>query len=201
MRDKEMTKEVYIRLKDGEKEAELKIEVIEPEHQLSMIDGMLRFFDVQVDFKELSDIYRRSGKAYQEFYEKIDSDKNYEDEKPEEKPAEKIDSEKYAEELKIQNDHYVTGMKYDLLNNPLYRCRYKCTCGAESNHYVRVGTKYIHCYTCNRALKVKPATTFGEVEHGKNPELYRDNKGNFYVAGRFEQEVKTPDDAEKDLEN
>lgn len=221
-------KEIYIRLRDGEKESELKMNHIEDEHKLSVIDGLFKFFDVEVDFKDLADIYHRSGKAYQDFYDNIDSETDYNDEKP------KVDTEQWAATLKEElessqakksketliensnkdhqstepikaaphlnsNDHFLTGIKYDSLGKPLYRCRYKCPdkqCEHESNHYVKIGTQHVRCWQCQRMLKVKPATSFGEPDKEKNPDMYRDDNGNFYIAGSFEMSAKTLADKE-----
>ena len=213
-----MTKEIYIRFRDGEKEAELQMNSIDKEHQLSVVDGLLKFFDINVDFKGLSDIYHRSAKAYKDFYEEIDTNSDYKDEKLEEE-KEPINVEDYVENLKSHNEeiaenkhaltsynsepeYFTTGIKHDTINQPLYKCRYKCKCGHEGNHYIKIGSKTVYCWqrNCGRTMKVRPATTFGEVQKDKNPELFRDSKGNFFVAGDFEPEIITLDDIEKEME-
>lgn len=216
-----MTKEVYIRFKDGEKESELKLESINSEHQLALMDGVFKFFNLDVDFKELATIYHRSGKAYQEFFEKMDANTDYKEELTEPK----VNTEQYATALKetvietekakvvehktingyhpsydLKNtDYFTTGIKYDSLGKPLYKCRYKCPqCNDESNHYVKTATQHVRCWKCQRMLKVQPATVHGEPEKANNPEIYRDTNGNFYVAGSFEIEIKTLADIEKE---
>jgi hypothetical protein len=195
-----MEKEVYIRLRSGDKESELNLKQVSAEHQLALMDGIFKFFDLDVDFKEISDIYHRSGKAYQEFFNEVDNI-----EKPIKDTPKKVDPEEYAASLQKQEaiqqqsvpDHFVTGIKYDRLNRPLYKCRYKCSdCATERNHYIKIGTKNIRCYGCQRILKVKPATAFGEPEKEKDPNMYRDSNGNFYIAGNFEPDVKTFADKE-----
>jgi hypothetical protein len=213
-----MTKQIFIRLKDGEKESELKMDAFASEHQLAVIDGLFKFFDVHVDFKELADVYMRSGEAYKSFFEKMDSDVPYNNEQSKEKRVgtakiTKVDAEQYENALKetetatetnsaifgyhssydpLNNDYYVTGIKYDSTGKPQYKCRYKCpACHNESNHYIRPGIPQVKCWECNRLLKVKPSTIHGEPDKSKSPELYRDQKGNFFIAGAFEPDVKT----------
>lgn len=196
-------KEVYIRIKDGEKESELKINDIDPAHHLAFLDGLFQFFDVTVDFKHLSEVYRRSGEAYKDFYDSLDTKANYAEEKP---PAKKVDAEAFSKNLQAivgtepdapSEDHFVTGIKYNSLKEPTYRCRYKCpSCKHESNHYIKPTIVHVKCYNCKRMLKVRPATTFGKPEEGKNPETYRDGNGNFFIAGSFERDTKTLADKE-----
>jgi hypothetical protein len=173
-------KSIHIKIKDGEKESELVLDHIDEEHKLSLVDGFFKFFDINVDFKELADIYKKSAKAYDDFFKKMDNAANYKDEKT------TVDSNVYAETLK-QEDYMDTGIKYDALNQPKYKCRYKCTCGKEANHYIRTGTTKVRCWECNSELKIYPATLNGEVQKD-NPEDYRDPKGNYYIAGVKEME-------------
>ncbi|UOE58033.1 hypothetical protein [Cytobacillus oceanisediminis] len=237
-----MSKEVYIRLRDGDKESEMKVDSINPEHQLALMDGVFKFFNLDVDFKELADIYHRSGKAYKEFYEHMDSESDYHKEIEKEprravaKTASGLTKEKFeaaykdsAEDEELpdnqeqpkeleeesepvngfhsaydpKNTHYFeTGIKFDSLNKPLYKCRYRCpSCNDESNHYIKKGTQHVRCWKCQRMLKVNPATVHGEPDKSKNPEMYRDQFGNFYIAGAFVPDVKTLAEAEMEQES
>ncbi|WP_053435670.1 hypothetical protein [Sporosarcina globispora] len=239
-----MSKEVYIRLRDGEKESEMKMDSVNTEHQLALMDGVFKFFNLDVDFKELADIYHRSGKAYKEFYENMDSETDYHKEIEKEprravaKAASSITKEQIVaayqeaeketanheeqeneqepeakEEVELvngyhpaydpKNTHYFeTGIKYDSFNKPLYKCRYSCPCcHDESNHYIKTGTQHVRCWKCQRMLKVNPATVHGEPDKSKNPEMYRDQFGNFYIAGAFVPDVKTLAEAEMEQES
>jgi hypothetical protein len=211
-----MSKEIYMRIRDGEKESEIKLPNLDPQHQLALIDGVFKFFDLDVDFMEMAEIYNRSGKAYKEFFNEIDSKSNYTEEivkvprKAKTKIDQKITSDQYEatyNEIRVSeipennlplnngyhpryefnnDNYYVTGIKYNSLNNPIYKCRYKCPqCKKESNRYIKKGTKHIRCWQCQRILKVQPATIYGEPSKEKDPESYRDEKGNFYIAGSF----------------
>ncbi|MCA1066100.1 hypothetical protein QTG56_25575 (plasmid) [Rossellomorea sp. AcN35-11] len=226
-----MTKEVYIKLKDGEKESEMKLMDVEPQHQLALMDGVFRFFDLDVDFKEMAEVYRRSGKAYKEFFNEMDSHSDYEhDGSHKEKNSQKTKvtaeeftaayEEKNNESEVIQpasspeesvvegyhpdyqfsdNNYFETGIKYDSLNRPMYRCRYKCPkCKSESNKYIRVGTKDVRCWQCNNVMKTRPATPHGVPQKKQSPNLYRDQNGNFYIAGDFDQSVITMSESEKE---
>jgi DNA-directed RNA polymerase subunit RPC12/RpoP len=229
-----MSKEIYIKLKDGEKESEMKMVDVEPQHQLALMDGVFRFFDLDIDFKEMADVYHRSGKAYKEFFDGMDTEEaGQKDEKTivnskekvkpksnvtaeqfeaayQEKPAveetkqvasNKVESkvEGYHPEYEFTNDnYYATGIKYDSLNRPLYRVRYKCPrCKDESNKYVKSGTKEVQCWQCSKKMDVRPATVHGAPQKEKDPNLFRDQNGNFYIAGSFEQDVTTMSDIEK----
>jgi DNA-directed RNA polymerase subunit RPC12/RpoP len=193
-----MEKEIYIRLRSGEKESELSLKQVSEEYQLALMYGVFKFFDLNVDFKEIREVYHRSGKAYKDFFDKVDNIEK----SSQVDSSTKVDSKEYAEALRKQNkttppeqsstEHYVTGVKYDNLNRPLYRCRYKCSdCSTERNHYIKPGTRTIRCYGCQKVLVVKPATSFGEPEKGKDPNSYRDSNGNFYIAGEFQADTKT----------
>jgi hypothetical protein len=173
-------KSIHIKIKDGEKESELFLDHIDEEHKLSLVDGFFKFFNINVDFKELADIYKKSAKAYDDFFKELESDVDYKNE------TTTVDSNEYAETLK-ELDYVDTGIKYDTLNKPKYKCRYKCTCGKEANHYIWIGTTYVKCWDCNSELKVYPATVKGEVQKD-NPADYRDPKGNYYIAGIKEME-------------
>ncbi|KAA6447005.1 hypothetical protein [Bacillus swezeyi] len=226
------SKEVYIRMRNGNKETELRLSNICPEHQLAMIDGMFKFFELDVDFKEMADIYNRSAKAYQEFFAQLDSEENgtktdqikmkhhdpkseYNSIPPRKENIKKIvdkhvtgpskvskpnsnDSNSFIRTSDYSNDYFITGVKLSRNKEVLYRCRYKCDCGDESNHYIKIGTMSVPCWKCSKRLEVSPATQFGEPEEGKNREMYRDSYGNFYIAGKFERNVLTLSDRDKE---
>jgi hypothetical protein len=217
-----MSKEIYMRIKEGKKEFEIKLPLLDPQHQLALIDGVFKFFDLDVDFMEMAEVYNRSGKAYKEFFNELDSKYKYTEEivKVPRKAKTKIDqknasdqykatynkvkvSEMHKDNLALINGYhpkyefnnekyYATGVKYNSLNNPIYKCRYKCPqCRKESNQYIKKDTNHIRCWRCQRVLKVQPATLQGEPAKEKDPEIYRDNKGNFYIAGSFNNNGST----------
>lgn len=233
-----MKKEIYIRFKDGEKESELRIDNLDAEHQLALVDGVFKFFDIDVDFKEMAYISLNSRNAYKEFFDNQEPEVDYKEdilaENP--NPLRKMDTEQYAEAVKetvnilsvedkptatikpdkkdesyipgfhhsydpMNTDYFTTGLKYDSLGRPQYKCRYKCpNCNDESNHYIKTDTKHVRCWKCQRMLKVKPATVHGIPEKDKDPELYRDSNGNFFMGGAFEMDVRTLSNAENETE-
>lgn len=78
-------------------------------------------------------------------------------------------------------DHFVTGIKYKTLKGvdrvPHYKCRWICSdpvCQDRGNHYIPEGSEVVYCYTCNKKMKVKEATSMGFPN--------RDGWGNFYTA-------------------
>jgi hypothetical protein len=199
--------EVYIRFVEEGKEAELRLSNIDNQHKLAIIQGLFQFFNIEVDLEEMAKLYNRTAKAYRDFFNQLETCEPDEKESKKElqynfNPSEyetlsnnndNINESKNQEEIP---DYYVTGIKYRN-NEPHYKCRYICPCGNEGNHYVPINTVFVNCHTCGKQLKISPATQFGWVQKDKNPEIYRDEFGNFFVAGEFKRSIKTLADVEQ----
>jgi hypothetical protein len=183
------TKELYLRMKNGEKETELKIPSFNEENQLAIIQGLFSFFDVNVDFKEMAEIDIRTRKAYASFYKEGHTEFMETGEDIKTQPrigiAKKVDTIEVGiqEETKVpEEDHFTTGYK---IKNGIktYRCRYVCTkCAHRANSYITEDTKRVKCYMCSQPMKVTPATD--------KPFPERDSFGNFFSAGNHKQESK-----------
>lgn len=187
-------KEISIHFKKGDQEAEMTFSDIDPEYQIALIDGIFKFFDLDVNFKELAEVHIKTRKAYQEFYEKTKVTSFTEtNEQDTELPAEEADKgfeevKKGFEEVAAsgynwQNptaepapDHYATGIK-EKHGKYYYRCRYKCpTCSKLANHYVLATDSQVACFDCKTKMHIHTAT---------GSPLARDSQGNFFIAGDF----------------
>ena len=60
-------------MRDGEKHSEVTLTDIEEQYKLAVIDGMFKFFDVDVNFKEMADTYLKVAKSYKDFYENVET--------------------------------------------------------------------------------------------------------------------------------
>ena len=183
-------KELYIRLKDGEKESELRLTEIAEEHKLPLIDGFFKFFNINVDFKEMAETYVAVGASYRDFYknaksvEFAETNESFKEEPQEETPAKPVepeidvsalaDSKNY---LHSDDDHYKTGIKTKFGVNH-YRCHYICpNCSNRGNHYIKKDLRLVSCHDCQQQMVVKPASPNGFPE--------TDEFTNFFVAGNF----------------
>lgn len=186
-------KELKVTLKDGEKESSITLSEFNEDHQLAVIDGFFKFFDVKVDFKEMIEVYRRSGKEYKEFYDKLDKQEENKEDRDIKREFEEgygtIDKEDKSEDEK-SDDYKITGIRIGKLGNKAYKCRYKCECGDKGNHYIEKYRKTVTCWECQRILDVQPATENGDPVDEDNLEQYQDSYQNFYVAGLQEPEYK-----------
>jgi hypothetical protein len=195
-------RELHLRFKDGDKEAELSMNDVDQHSKLAMIDGIFQFLDIGINLKEMSETYIKIGQAYKTFYDPIEPEYNEAikkiPKKKEEDPKPKVKKENDIKDtFKNYPDHYVTGIKYDDNEAPLYKVRYKCPeCLNQSNKYIKPRTNKIKSHCCDKLMDVSPATTHGDPKEGVNPELYRDSYGNFYVAGLQEKEIITMNDKE-----
>jgi DNA-directed RNA polymerase subunit RPC12/RpoP len=181
-------KEIFIRFKEGEREAEMSFSDTQPEYQLALIDGIFKFFDINVNFKEMAEVDIRTRQAYQEFF--LRSNTTNFTETNEEVPKKAVaDIEQtieevaaaYQEVVPLQDetpDFYVTGIK-ERSGKKFYRCRYKCPkCHKSANSYVSETDRYAECHDCYHRMHIKPAT---------DEPLGRDIHGNFFVAGDFQK--------------
>lgn len=191
-------KEIFIRFKQGDKEAEMALDNLHPENQLALMDGLFKFFDVDVAFKELVEVSLRTRKAYLDFYKETnttaftETNEQIEEpvvEEPEGKVAEiKEELKKQAEDSanwetstdQKEESHWYTGIK---VKNGVehFKLHYRCpTCMKASNVYIKKNDRYVHCYDCNTKMMVKPATT---------EELGRDVYGNYFIAGNLDPQT------------
>lgn len=183
-------KELYLRMRNGEKESELTIPAFNGDNQLAIIQGVFSFFDVDVNFKEMAEIDIRTRQAYASFYKQGETEfteigEDVKLSEPQVKFTQKVNGvevQEQHEEKREVLDHHTLG--YKIKNGEkMYRCRYTCqSCGHRTNIYIKESERWISCYSCNKNLKVLPATT--------QPFPARDSFGNFFIAGANVQEEK-----------
>jgi DNA-directed RNA polymerase subunit RPC12/RpoP len=189
----ESSKELTVRFKEGEKEAEISIVDFKMENQLALLDGMFKFFDIDVAFKELAQISLHTRQAYHDFFEETNqinwTETNEEPTTAEPESNAEISTTtdpELAKQAEITDNwtvtaekeetHWYTGIK---VRGGIehYRLHYKCpSCGKSGNQYVKKTDRRVDCYDCRTKMNVRPAT---------NEELGRDEFGNFFVAGDF----------------
>lgn len=187
------SKELTVRFKEGEKEAELNIVDFNADNQLALLDGMFKFFDIDVAFKELAQISIHTRQAYQDFFEKTNEINWTEtNEEPAAEPETNVDintiitnpelvkqaeiTENWTPATEKEETHWYTGIKVKG-GVEHYRLHYKCpSCGKSGNQYIEKTERRVGCYDCRTKMNVRPATS---------EELGRDEFGNFFVAGDF----------------
>ncbi|MNW32230.1 hypothetical protein D3C74_91700 [compost metagenome] len=181
-------KEIYIHLKDGEKEAELKLSDAEEWERLALVQTLLDFFHIDSNFKDMADIYFKTSDQFKEFLTAVSPSEKYDHSDTQvnlEFPvSEYLHPPARSDEHSISPDtaFYQTGIK-DTIYGLKYKCRCHCTCGYKSNHYIVPIMKTVFCYQCRIPHDVYPATSKGIVFKGANPEDFRDSFGNFFIAG------------------
>ncbi|MBU8576458.1 hypothetical protein ACQKEX_14510 [Bacillus pumilus] len=182
---------MYLKLKNGDKE--LEINIPGPVNQLQIIDGMFRFFDINIDYKEITDFYSAVGKAYSDFY--VENSPTLLENSAEVSAKEETNyyGDTKKEDFQINMyDFMSTGIKDAKSDRPRYRTRYICNCGEQGNHYIYEKSSTVSCHKCKERLTVICATAFGHPsENMNNIELCRDRHGNFYLAGLQERDVQT----------
>lgn len=175
-------KELSITMSDGDKKTEFKTNNFNPEHQLAVIDGLFKFFDIHVDFKEMIDVYNKTGKAYQEFYgKKKDVELTEVNEPKEQKVINPILKEQYeaalneisVEQLTFSNTRQINGVT-------TYQCHYICpSCRHRANRYIKKFDRTVLCHKCYKTMQVESATHNGNLE--------QDIFGNYFIAGEFKR--------------
>jgi DNA-directed RNA polymerase subunit RPC12/RpoP len=191
------SKEMTVRFKEGEKEAEINIVDFKMENQLALLDGMFKFFDIDVAFKELAQISLHTRQAYHDFFEETNqnnwTETNEEptvDEPETNAEVSVITNFELAKQAEIadnwtvsstqEESHWYTGIKVKG-GIEHYRLHYKCpSCGKSGNQYVKKTDRRVDCYDCRTKMNVRPAT---------DEELGRDTFGNYFVAGDFNLNV------------
>lgn len=186
------SKEMYIRFKDGNKEVELNLVDFQPENQLAVLDGVFKFFEIDIAFKEIAEISLHTRKAYLDFYNGTTTTEWTEtNEEPiieapivEETITPKPESIKQAEvpanwtvEATVKEEEYwFTGIKKKAGINH-YRLHYKCpSCLGVGNIYIKKEDRSCYCRDCRTQMMVRPAST---------EELGKDSYGNFFIAGNY----------------
>jgi ribosomal protein S27E len=186
------TKEVSIRFKDGEKEAELNLVEVSPEHQLALIDGVFKFLNIDVSFKEMAEVSLQTRKAYLDFFNKTNVtdftetneviEEIEEIEETKEEPTISIELKENAKDEKnwdIQSleeikPHWYTGIMVKK-GVEHFKAYYKCpSCSKKATVYVKKTDRNCRCYDCGTMMMLRPAT---------DEELGRDSFGNFFHAG------------------
>lgn len=66
---------------------------------------------------------------------------------------------------------------------------YICESGHKGKHYITPDREYVTCHTCNTKMKVRFADPRG-------PE-YKDECGNYYIAGEYKKTLKDKEDEER----
>lgn len=174
-------KELFIMMSDGDKKTEFKTNNFKPEHQLAVIDGLFKFFDIEVDFKEMIETYEKSGKAYQEFYSGKKDTELVEINEPRFK--ETVFKKQYETALSVVNNDTNTRTQGDVIT---YKCHYICpTCKKRANKYIKKYDRTVNCYDCFKEMSVKTATENGNLE--------QDEYGNYFIAGEFKRRMPKED--------
>jgi DNA-directed RNA polymerase subunit RPC12/RpoP len=190
-------KEIFIRFKEGEREAEMSFSDTQPEYQLALIDGIFKFFDINVDFKQMAEVDIRTRQAYQDFFLRTNTTSFTEtNEVPPKKAVTEIEqtieevAAGYQEGTPIKDetpDYYVTGIK-EKNGKQFYRCRFVCPkCKKKANNYILPTDRYTECHECYHRMTVKSAA---------DRPLERDVYGNFYIAGDFQKHIPKKEDLE-----
>ena len=162
-------KELYMMMQSGEQKTEFRSSDFNPEHQLAVLDGLFKFFDIDVNFRDMIATYNKTGKAYREFYGELETPTLTEVNEPVEV---KIEVEEPAIERPVFTN---TKLKADVLT---YKCHYICpTCKKRANKYIGKYERTINCHDCFKLMPVQTATENGDLE--------QDVFGNFFIAGEF----------------
>lgn len=181
---KKHNRELTITMSDGDKKAEFKTNNFKQEHQLAVIDGLFKFFDIEVDFKEMIDTYDKSGKAFQEFYsgkKEVELTEVNESHIVKDSKIKKYEIEinEVKEDSKETSEHTNTRTQGNVTT---YKCHYICpSCGKRANKYIKKYDRTVNCYDCLKEMPVKPAI--------KNGNLEQDDFGNYFIAGEFKRKM------------
>ncbi|MEK4983628.1 hypothetical protein [Bacillus sp. FSL K6-6540] len=198
-------------MKDGSKEAEMKFSDAEEWEKLALIQSMLDFLGVSTSFKDMAEVYFKTSERFKEFLESQSSAQKQsngtsplellypvsEFSQPPEPVVSVVSEPIPVKPLRSSSSegksklYYKTGIIRQPNGKPLYKCRYRCECGKSTNHYISPDQKTVFCHECQRPMDVVPATPFGIVDPNKNPEIYRDSFGNFFIAGLMEPEIRS----------
>lgn len=181
-------KELHIIMTNGDKKSELRIQDFHSEFQLTLIDGMFKFFDINVNISEMINVYKKSGEAFKDFYEPINNRQLTE-------TNEQIEVESATEALVTETDTSLLEEAYktkklSFEENPdirtygkdvCYKCRYICpSCKNKGNRYILPTDAIIECHDCYRKMYVKTSTADGFP--------HQDRFGNYFIAGKFERD-------------
>lgn len=69
------------------------------------------------------------------------------------------------------------------------QCWYICECGNKGKHYISNNREFVSCHVCPNRMMVRLADPRG-------PE-YKDDKGNYYIAGEYRKTMKDKEDEEQ----
>lgn len=172
-------KELTITLTDGNKKAKYRTNHFDSEQQLAVIDGLFKFFDVDIDFIQMVNTYKKTGKAYAEFYNETEV---VEPAPPIEEVKEQYESalnELAATEEKVA---YVPTFSNIRTQNgsTTYQCHYICpVCKNRGNKFVGKYERNVNCHKCLKLMPVQPALANGDLE--------QDMHGNYFIAGDYKR--------------
>lgn len=165
-----MDKTYRIKLKDGEKEAELEMNY-QPEHELIIMDGVFKFFGIDVQYEEIAAEQLKIHQMYKEYYA---DDRNFRNAEGSAEFCECNETENFKEtqnQILIAKDNPGIKRKNGTL---LYRCNYKCpNCRNSGNHYIQESERAIHCHSCKYEMEVQKA----------NVDFSHDENYNYFLAG------------------
>lgn len=187
----ENKKELSITLFDGEKKAEFTTNNFNPKYQIAVMDGLFKFFDIDVNFEEMIRIYHKTGKSYQEFYgDKKEVALTEVNEKIKvAKPTEF--TEQYKNALTKEEEKPVFTNTKVRNGVTIYKCHYICPrCGNRGNKYVGEFEKTMNCHDCLQLMAVSTAV--------EDKPLEQDRFGNFFIAGEFKRTL--PFEKEDEIE-
>lgn len=173
-------KECTIHLKDGNKEADLSISYKE-ENELIIVDGIFKFFGINIDYEAVSKQQIAIYKMYADYYA---DESNYRAANGSAELAETGEMTFADVERHLRSNSFHSEPQEDLPNEnpglkikggiPKYRCNYKCPkCGNSGNHYISKTAKIVTCHKCRERLTVHPV----------NADFMHDVNFNYFVAG------------------
>lgn len=181
-------KELCIRLKDGDKEAELRISSSQDWERLALIQCFLDFFHIDSHFSDMADVYFKTSDRFKEYLESINPSEKVTYSLPDKLEvyypvSEFTDPSTFFDTgVKQQQSYYLSGIR-ETPEGITYKCRYHCPCGLKNNQYILPSVQHIFCFSCRATLDVYPASPLGVVNSEQNPEDFRDSFGNFFIAG------------------
>lgn len=184
----ESQKELSITMSDGDKKTEFKTNNFNPEHQLAVIDGLFKFFDIKVNFVEMVHVYNKTGKAYQEFYGEMKKTELTEVNEPKQVVVKNETFAKQYEASLTDKANSDDAIERPIFSNTkikggitTYKCHYICPrCKTRTNTYIKPSERHINCRECYTLMPVQTATENGNLE--------QDRFGNFFIAGEFKRQ-------------
>jgi hypothetical protein len=181
-----MTKEIQIRLKNGNKETEITFPILDNVTPYIVLEGAFKFLDIDVDFGKTAEKHLRIQQMYSDFYATQPLPSATETNEnvslapiPEElivAPQEEILKKVTPFSEKTENEWFNIGIK--IRNGKKnYRVRYECTkCKHVGNHYATNTSFPISCHECRNKMNLSHSLKTSTIPTA-------DEDFNYFVAG------------------